>query len=106
MSFITLSEEPWFELIPGIRGKLIHAQNITMAHWEIDAGTVLPAHSHLHEQIAHVIGGSFELTIGGETRTLHAGMSGVIPSGVEHSGRALTDCQIIDVFHPVRDEYK
>ena len=30
----------------------------------------------------------------------------VIPSGAVHSGRALTQCRFLDVFHPVREDYK
>ena len=47
-----------------------------------------------------------ELTIEGETQVLMAGCVGVIPGGAMHSGRALTDCRIIDAFHPVREDYR
>ena len=30
----------------------------------------------------------------------------VIPSNIPHSGRALTKCILMDVFSPVREEYK
>ncbi len=106
MTFVNLKEKPYFDLIPGIRGKVVHGEKITVAHWDIAAGTVLPLHSHVHEQIANVISGSFELTIAGETQVLEAGMVGIIPSGVEHSGKALTDCHLIDVFQPARPEYE
>ena len=30
----------------------------------------------------------------------------IVPPNVTHSGRAVTECRIIDVFHPVRDDYR
>jgi len=30
----------------------------------------------------------------------------VIPSGVPHLARGLTECRVIDAFWPARDDYK
>ena len=56
--------------------------------------------------MAHVIEGRFELTVGGETRVLDPGTVALIPGGVEHGGKAVTDCRLLDVFHPLREDYK
>ena len=29
----------------------------------------------------------------------------IIPSNIRHAGYAETDCQIIDVFYPIREDY-
>lgn len=79
---------------------------MTSVSWNIAAGALLPEHAHPHEQVAHVLSGEFELTIGGETQRLGPGMVAFVPPNVTHSGRALTECRIIDVFHPVRDDYR
>ena len=94
------------ELLPGFRGKFEHGNNMTIGFWEIDKDAKLPEHSHEHEQIATVYQGRFELTIDGESRVLEPGMTAVIPSNAVHSGRALTDCQLTDVFSPVREDYR
>ncbi|MCK4639500.1 MAG: cupin domain-containing protein, partial [Bacteroidales bacterium] len=50
--------------------------------------------------------GEFELTLNGKTQVLNSGKIAVIPSNAKHSGKAITDCKIIDIFNPVREDYK
>jgi len=63
-------------------------------------------HAHPHEQITNVLEGQFELTIAGEVHTAGPGTAIIIPGGVRHSGKALSDCRLLDVFYPVREEYR
>jgi quercetin dioxygenase-like cupin family protein len=104
--FLKLENLSANEAIPGYHGKFVHTENMTIAYWEIETGAPLPAHSHFHEQVANVIAGEFELTINGETQILRPGSVAVIPAHAEHSGRAITDCQLIDIFSPVREDYQ
>jgi mannose-6-phosphate isomerase-like protein (cupin superfamily) len=60
----------------------------------------IPEHSHLHKQVAHVLKGIFELTVDGETQLLKPGIVAVIPPHVKHGGRAITSCELLDVFYP------
>lgn len=106
MIFTQLAEIPSREIIPGFHGKMIHTDHMTFAFWEIEAGASLPEHSHPHEQVAHMIEGEFEFTINGETKVVSPGMLTVIPSNMPHSGKAITDCKILDVFQPVREDYR
>lgn len=94
------------ELIKGFRGRFVHTEKSTLVFWEIEAGAELPLHVHFHEQTTYVTEGRFELTVAGETQVYEPGLVAVIPSNVEHSGRALTSCKILDVFCPVREEYR
>jgi quercetin dioxygenase-like cupin family protein len=71
----------------------------------LDAGGVVPRHSHPHEQIGYVARGAIEFTIGDEAKVLRAGDGYVIPGGVPHSCLALEESIAVDVFAPVRDEY-
>ena len=106
MSFVELSDIEEKELIPGFKVRFVHSENMTFAYWTIKAGSTLPDHSHPHEQVANVIEGEIKFTMDGETRVLSPGQVAVIPGGVSHSGTAVTDCKIIDVFYPVREDYK
>jgi len=104
--FNQIEQLPTKELIPGFFGKMLHLENFTMAYWEVKAGSILPKHSHIHEQVTNVISGEFEMTIDGKTQLCKAGDIAAIPSDVEHSGKAITDCVLIDVFQPVREDYR
>ena len=66
----------------------------------------MPEHRHINEQITYIIEGQLDMTIGGKFCPLTAGMYYVIPSNVPHSAFAKTHCKVIDVFHPVREDYK
>lgn len=107
MPFIQLEDIDQKELLPGFSVRMVHTERMTLAYWDIKAGSVLPEHSHPHEQVAaQVITGEFELTLSGETKIMKAGDLAVIPSSAVHSGRAITDCQLLDVFSPVREDYR
>lgn len=92
--------------MPGFHGRMVHSDKMTFAYWNIDAGASLPEHSHMHEQVVNVISGQFELTVNGITRKLGPKQVVCIPSNALHSGKAITDCYIIDVFYPVREDYR
>ena len=49
-----------------------------------------------------MIEGELEVTVGGETRVAGPGMVAIVPAGVAHSVRALTDGKAIVVDWPVR----
>ena len=93
------------EKMPGFHGKFFHTGDMTIAYWNIDKGSALPEHFHVHKQIVQVMSGRFEMTIGGENHTFEAGDVVEIPSNVPHSGKALTDCVIHDLFLPAREDY-
>ncbi len=106
MPFVKLDDQPEKVLVPGTRARFVHSDRMTTAYWTFEPGAVLPAHSHPHEQVTNVLEGEFEMTVGGEVRRIRPGDVAVIPPGVSHSGKALTLCRFIDVFCPVREDYR
>ncbi|HRI22161.1 MAG TPA: cupin domain-containing protein [Panacibacter sp.] len=104
--FKALSEAKAVEIFPGFTGRFVHTATMTLVFWDVKAGSTVPEHSHVHEQMANVLEGSFELTVDGSTQVLMPGIAAVIPSGIKHSGRAVTDCKLFDIFSPVREDYK
>ena len=94
------------EFMKGADARFVHSDNITLAEWKFQANVELPEHSHSNEQITKLLSGKFELTIEGEKVLLKAGSTVVIPPNAVHSGKAITECHIIDVFTPVREDFK
>ncbi|NOT06612.1 MAG: cupin domain-containing protein, partial [Gemmatimonadales bacterium] len=90
----------------GFHARFVHSERMTLAFWRVIDGATLPTHAHPHEQVTTVRAGWFELTIGDETQLLGPGHVAVVPSGVPHSGRAVTACELVDAFAPARDEYR
>ena len=106
MTFLSPTELARKEPIPGFVGLFAHGVTMTVVQWTIAAGAKLPEHAHPHEQVSHVLEGEFEMTIDGQSERLGPGALAIVPPNVTHSGRAVTTCRIIDVFHPVRDDYR
>jgi quercetin dioxygenase-like cupin family protein len=94
------------EIFPGFQGRFIHSATMTFAYWEIAEGSQVPVHSHPHEQVVNMLEGTLELTVAGENHRLSPGQVLVIPSHAIHSGKALTRCKVLDVFNPVREDYR
>lgn len=94
------------EFFPGVKGKFIHGDGLSWAFWNIDANAEVPRHQHVHEQMMHVVSGQFEFEIDGTKRLCQPGDVVCIPSNVPHYGKAITDCVLMDVFTPVREEYR
>jgi len=101
-----ISEIEQKEVFKGFKGRFIHMERFTLGFWEIESGSEIPIHSHVHEQTTEVIEGQFEMTCNGITKIYEPGMIVTIPSNVLHGGRALTHCKLSDVFCPVREDYK
>ena len=94
------------ELVPGITGYYRHGTDMTLGLVEIKAGTSLGDHQHVHEQITYMISGELRMMIGEERVILTPGAVQVIPSNTLHGAFAITDCQLIDVFNPIREDYR
>lgn len=94
------------EVAPGFHGRYVHSDNVTQGRVDIDAGARLPEHTHPQEQWTTVLSGTLELTVAGVLHVLQPGHLLCIHPHEPHSARAVTACQVIDVFHPVRQDYR
>ena len=94
------------EVAPGFFSKLIHTDTNTFNFLEVKAGSSIPLHQHIHEQCSFAIEGKFEMTVNGDTQVLEPGFFAIIPSNVQHGGTAITDCKLLDIFTPVREDYR
>jgi quercetin dioxygenase-like cupin family protein len=94
------------EVVRGITGHYAHGKNLTFGYVEVKKGSILPQHHHVHEQITYILEGQLDMIIGGVPYPLTTGMFHIIPSNTPHSATAPVDCKVIDVFNPVREDYK
>ena len=94
------------EIIPGYFGKFFHGDNMTIAFWTVKKNAKIPIHSHHHEQCLFVKKGEFELILDNKKKLLNSNDLIIIPSNKDHSGRAITECELIDFFSPSRKEYR
>jgi len=94
------------EIAPGFFSKLIHTETNTINFIEVKAGCSVPRHRHIHEQCSFIIEGEFELTVNDIPQVLNTGLFAIVPSNAWHSGTAITDCRLIDIFSPAREDYK
>ena len=95
------------EPFPGVVLGVVSGETLSISEVALDEGAVVEEHSHPHEQLGYLISGRLDFTVGGVTRRLGPGDFWRIPGGVPHrvvavGGPALA----IDVFHPVRDDYR
>lgn len=105
MPYINFNTRKKVNIWPGISGPMFHSEQLTFGHFTIVKDSVLPEHSHPHEQWTHLIQGELEFDIKGEKQILTPGKTAFIPSELPHSAKAITECKVIDCFLPVREDF-
>lgn len=93
------------ERLPGWKGRYFHSVNMTFAHYDFARGASIHEHFHPQEEVYEVIEGELELTIDGVAHLARPGLVAIVPSGVRHSVKALTDGRAIIVDYPARPEF-
>ena len=89
----------------GVEIRVIPGEKMTFAYFNLAPGSVVPEHSHPHEQIGTVIKGTIELDIAGEKKVVTAGGAYHIPGDVVHSGKTGNEpSEVIEVFAPARQD--
>jgi quercetin dioxygenase-like cupin family protein len=93
-------------MFPGVvRRTLNSGDHTTLAEISLANGSVVPSHTHPHEQIGYVARGRVLFEIDSEKQELVEGDSYLIPGGIAHEVTAFEDSICIDVFSPVREEF-
>jgi quercetin dioxygenase-like cupin family protein len=93
-------------IFPGVEIRTTSCHHLMLSVVNLEAGSVVPDHSHPHEQMGILISGRLEFTVGGVTRMLGPGDIWRIPGGVVHRVAAVDGPAVaIDVFHPIREDY-
>lgn len=91
---------------PGLkRQALAYNKNLMLVRHLMQKGWQGARHSHPHDQLVYVLKGRLRFTAGPSTFEAATGDSFVVPGGVEHQASALEDSEVLDVFHPYREDY-
>jgi len=106
MAFINYNTKNRVTIFPGVQSVMEHSAQITYGCVNLEEGVIVPLHSHPHEQWTYILEGQMEFTLDGEKQLLTSGMGAFIPSHALHGAIAVTACKVIDVFTPVREDYR
>ena len=84
--------------------RMVASEDALIIFYDFKEPTEVPMHAH-GGQWGVVLEGSFELTIGEETRSVGPGDTYEIPAGVQHGARVPAGVKLIDVFEDA-DRYR
>ena len=106
MSFQKASEGGYTPQLPGISRKtLVWGENMLLAEFTLEKGSMLPVHSHPQEQTGYLVRGRMRLTIGETGYDVCAGDAWTVPGGTAHGAEVIEDSVAVEVFSPVRQDY-
>ena len=107
MDFVKSRDAQTFTPEPGMRRQVLaHTDQLMLVRHYFENGWVGARHSHPHHQLVYVISGSIRVDIDGKVFDVRAGDSFVIDGDVEHQASALEPSEVLDVFTPVREDYR
>jgi quercetin dioxygenase-like cupin family protein len=107
MYFFSTDERAGKTLFADVTAKTFWGEKMLLSVVELPAHSVVPLHSHPHEQAGIMLAGEMVFTAGGESRLVKPGDLWIIPGGVEHTVTAGPEgARALDVFSPVREDYQ
>ena len=90
-----------------IPARTLAGEHIQLSLVDIPPDGEVYEHSHPNEQMGMVVSGTALFVVGGEEKLLGPGDLYRIPGGVPHHVRPVGGpVRALDVFYPIRDEYR
>ena len=105
MAIVEVDRLKVIERLPGWRGRYFHTANMTFAHYEFSAGSVIHEHFHPEEEVYEVIAGELEVILDGVVHIAGPDRVVIVAGNAPHSVRALTDGLLIVIDHPARPDF-
>ncbi len=91
----------------GVAMRVTEASRMTLSVVEMRPHSVIPEHSHPHEQVGYLIEGEAVLTVDGQSYPVRAGQMWRLPGGVPHKvTTGEKPMRAVDVFSPVREDMR
>lgn len=105
--FVRFEDVRSFVLAAGVSGRPLFGDAGMLNLIEFEPGSVVPPHSHPHEQLGLVLRGMQTLVVDGVEHEIGPLEGYVLPGGIEHSAHCGPDgALVLDVFVPVREDYR
>ena len=105
--FPTSDELGRHTIFPGVHIRTSAAEKMMISVVDLEPHAVVDEHSHPHEQVGMLLEGQAVFFIGAEKKTLGPGDLYRIPGHVRHRVVVLDrPARAIDIFYPVREEYR
>ena len=86
--------------------KIVAGEREMLAQTYLKRGALVPMHSHASEQMTYILQGALRVTVGEEEIIVREGEVLHIPSGMPHQAEALEDTFELDVFSPIREDWR
>jgi len=86
--------------------QVIHGTNTTLSRLELKAGAVVQTHHHVNEQMTILVSGRLRFIFPEQTLEIAGGEVMEIAPNLPHRVEALEDSLAIDVFSPVREDWR
>ena len=94
------------ELAPGVTLRSVYLTKAMVTFVDLAAGSVVPEHSHPHEQISVIISGQLRFRVDDEERLVKAGEVVVVPANARHGVKVVGGPAVAyDSWSPVREDY-
>jgi quercetin dioxygenase-like cupin family protein len=107
VSLVKTESAETFTPEPGMKRQVLaHTDQLMLVRHYFERDWVGARHSHPHHQLVYVISGAIRVDVAGNVFDAHAGDSFIVDGGVEHQASALEPSEVLDVFTPVREDYR
>lgn len=104
---VTKKEEAKKRVFKGVSlDSLAVGEKTIVCKMNYEIGNFATEHTHPHEQSGYVISGKYRMTVDGAEYELNPGDSYAIPGDVPHSFFVIEGGEVIDVFTPIREDYR
>lgn len=104
-SFYDFDHMPIDQITSSVGRRFVMRTKSSMVRWDLKAGTRLPVHFHINEQITRVEKGELEVYSQGRKYLVKAGQVMVFPPNVPHEFIAVTDTVIFEQHTPARQDF-
>ena len=90
----------------GVRLKsLVHGEKTDLCEFRINKGSMVPKHSHPHEQTGYLISGRVKFILEDEEFEAGPGDSWCLRGDIVHAAETIEDSVVVEIFSPVREDF-